>query len=53
MVLSEDPLTMPEERLPGIVADLTVADGRVVNERARGGKASRAPASAPYRSPHR
>jgi len=34
VVLSEDPLTVPEERLPGIVADLTVAGGRVVYERA-------------------
>ena len=36
MVLSEDPLTVPEERLPGIVADLTIAGGRVVYERAGG-----------------
>jgi predicted amidohydrolase YtcJ len=36
VVLSEDPLTVSEERLPGIVADLTVAGGRVVYERAGG-----------------
>lgn len=34
LVLSEDLLTVPEERLSGIVADLTVAGGRVVYERA-------------------
>jgi hypothetical protein len=36
VVLSGDPLTVPEERLPGIVADLTVAGGRVDYERAGG-----------------
>jgi predicted amidohydrolase YtcJ len=36
VVLSEDPLTVPEERLPGIVADLAVAGGRVDYERAGG-----------------
>jgi len=36
VVLSEDRLTVPEKRLPGIVADLTVAGGRVVYERAAG-----------------
>ena len=37
VVLSEGRLTVAEERLPGIVvADLTVARGRVVYERAAG-----------------
>jgi len=32
-VLSDDPLTCPEARLPGITADLTIVGGRVVYER--------------------
>ena len=35
VVLSEDPLTIEEDRIPGIVADRTVVDGRIVYDRAR------------------
>jgi predicted amidohydrolase YtcJ len=36
-VLSADPLTVEEARIPEIVAELTIVGGRVVHERAAGG----------------
>jgi len=35
VVLSGDPLAVPEDALPGLVVELTVFDGRVVHERGR------------------